>query len=518
MRYCFTTTKQNVESFLQKYYKGFNISITVEGEESCIILHDRSKTKQHEFQKINTNLGEIEGFSEPFFVPNWSTISHKGPYLSQYTKKPFLNSILFHNNNKKQIQLTPQEEEFGFLYIDAGQLNLIDSVFKQNFWNNFKQVSNHYLSADTADYTETNTGKETEMSKFNIFNTIRDVDWRNVKQNYEKYKTNITKIRDANTPDRLSYGFVTIDGGRYSTFPFVADDNLLVSKGRDRGSIRYAITPQDISLNLSPNEAKKLNNKNEFKEILYKPGMRWAAKWKNPLTKKNKYMEIYFIAPNISTDSSVESEIDLKNIASDDKYVKTRTDTRSTESERELSINADSGDSSNVTDSDSSDIGVPDDMVSDELYYSDSDSETLHKFNTRLINLGLDPRPNAANDLYDGSEEFNIKYENNILPLIYFIPEYDQWVIINRVCQSSFSDVVNLIKVSDNIITLIADIITYTKLYINQDDEIDDVDNENVDEDSEIQLNMPHIADSRSIQNLSLLQQAFLNYAQQRGI
>jgi hypothetical protein len=432
-RFCFNADRKDAHAFLKTFYERVDVDFELNGhaQESCIILKD--KRDKDIFISLNERLVELKGFSQPTYVPKWLNIKHKGPYFPQYSKEPYFESILYDKTKTKQLKLTADEEKYAFLYVAIliEKLIELDNVFKNNFWNDFKQKLGHR----------------------NLFTSLDEIDWTNVIQKYKK------KTESFSTNDRkFKYGIVHIDDKTYSAIPFSVDDaSIFFGDINDpkRGMIKRAISPGDVTLNLSPQFIKDVPNAKEFKEIIHKPGMRWAAKWQHPITKKYKYMEIFFTQPN-------EDDF-IENYDSDEDI-----------------LNSDSDNSDNDNDNDNDD----DNDDSNEIDYPDynEDNENEDEINDNRQKKRVESKIEKVWKKIDASPEENddkiyfelLDNQEHNLPYSFIVSEKQQWEYMLEACRSGFRIVNNLGKVSNKILQTVADAasIALNKTHVHTSDRI----------------------------------------------
>ena len=291
-RFCFNANRKDAMDFLRTFYERVDVDFEIDqisSNESCIILKD--KHDKDIFMNLNERLARIDGFSHPSYVPKWKMIRHRGPYLAQYEKEPYLGSVLVDSTGQRRhYKLSPEGEKAAFLYAallasPTHEQYKNDQVFIDNYWNDLK----------------------TYMDKDQPFTKFEDIDWRDVVAKYKK------RCKMVSASDKYKHGFVEVDGQVFTATPFAADD-MSIYFGEDdndarRGRIRRAITAADVTLNLSSEAKQEIPNISEFKEVVYKPGMKWAAKWNQPITGRVKYMDIIFSNP--TEEEFVENFIEM---------------------------------------------------------------------------------------------------------------------------------------------------------------------------------------------------------------
>lgn len=353
-------------------------------------------------------------------VPNWKTIRHYGPYLIQYEKEPYLGAILYDRIDlHRKYKLNPSSEKAAFLYASAYNMpNWCDPVFIDNYWNDLKSY----------------------MDPNQPFTTFSDIDFRDV---IEKYKKRCTL--NNGHEHKFKHGVVEIDGRQYAASPFAADD-MSIYFGEDdndmnRGKIKRSITAADVTLNLSK-DARNIPHISQFKEIVYKKDVNWAAKWNDPITSDVKYMSILF---NIPTTKQI-----VEKYGSDDE-------------ERDKDDDIDEGE-------DDVDYGDDNESSDDEGLFGEcsvsSDDDVSELMRARFCAdeestkafLEKDPLGESINSEDQiNPDDFMNDLEEMDLPLSHMVSRKEQYEYALTACKSQFNSVKHMDKVSNYILSLIAD-------------------------------------------------------------
>lgn len=396
-------------AFLKTFYERVNVDFELDqisSNESCIILKD--KRDKDIFMNLSEKLSGIEGFSQPSYVPKWKMIRHKGPYLAQYGKEPFLGSVLIDKVTRQPYKLSPEGEKAAFLYaalLTNGQYRL-DSTFLDNYWKDL----------------------QTYMDPNQPFTHFDDIEWKDV---VAKYKKRIGLV--GTNKDKYKHGFVEVDGFMYTATPFAADDMSIFFGDDDsdarRGRIRRAIKAADVTLNLSSDVKHEIPNISEFKNVVYKPGMKWAAKWNQPITGRIVYMDIFFNNP--TEQEFVENFVEM--YESDE------------ESEGDdVDYGEDSEDEGNL-------FGDIDDLSSEDEAPDIVNISEVQRRRYEEAHRESIPRDEQLDlDVLD-DEEFD-------LPFSYLIHPQRQWEYVLDACKSQFKVVDNLGKVNNRIIDLVSNV------------------------------------------------------------
>ena len=436
-RFCFNASRENSLIFLKKFYEKVDVDFDINNDypaESCIILKNEKDTRL--FNKLNERLAMIDGFSYPSYVPKWKSIQHKGPFLSQYQKKKYFKSKLF--NGKKKYELSPFGERVAFLY--ASLLNLatrdkyiLDPVFLKNFWNDFKKWVPEVDSID----------------KFN------NLDWTDVVSKFKR-----SNKESNNNKQKYNYSLVQIDGVNYSMTPFAADEmNIHFGDINDpsRGRIKHAITPADITLNLSPEFKREISNISDFKNIVYKPGVKWAAKWTVPISGAIKYMDIIFDQP--SNDDFIENfSEDFEDFGED--FGEDFSEDYSDDDDYDVeSIDENDVSDYDDYDTDPADIGNDIDLDAEDLFGNIGELSDFEEDEDQNIKKPIARKTHSRPDDLEGTTiDFNNLDDEEIdLPYTYIVAPKTQWEYALDACKSKFKMVGNLGKVSNSNLKIIAD-------------------------------------------------------------
>lgn len=438
-RFCFNANRKDAMDFLRTFYERVDVDFEIDqvsSNESCIILKD--KRDKDIFMNLSERLAGVDGFSQPSYVPKWKTIRHMGPYLAQYEKEPYLGSVLVDGTGQRRhYKLSHEGEKAAFLYAALFTSPMhnqyrTDQVFINNYWNDLK----------------TYMGKDQPFAKF------EDIDWRDVVAKYKK-RCKMVSAGDKIGINKYKHGFVEVDGQVYTATPFAADDMSIYFGENDsdarRGRIRRAITAADVTLNLSSDAKHAIPNISEFKEVVYKPGMKWAAKWNQPITGRIKYMDIFFSNP--TEEEFVENFIEMYDSdvesGSDDGGYGDDSDDEGEE--------RDYGDDDERSDVDEDDLfGDIGDLSDDD----DAPGAVGGDLSVRMSELERRRVAAAYAESIPREEQLdfdNLDYEEMNLPFSYIVPPKTQWEYVLDACNSGFGVVGNLGKVSNAVLQLVAD-------------------------------------------------------------
>lgn len=426
-KFCFNADRKDAFEFLKTFYERVDVEFELNElnpNESCIILNDIRD--RDIFMTLNERLLKIKGFSQPTYIPKWKSIRHQGPYFPEYShfSKKADTSTLYDKNHTKQFKLLPEEEKYAFLYasiiVDQLQDPKIDDIFRNNFWLSFQK----------------------KLRPQQPFGSLDEIDWTDVIRKYRE-ELKIGRVSDL---ERMQYGRVIVDGKTYAAMPFAVSEESIFygDENRDddrRGMIKRRITPADVTLNLSSQFIDDVPNSRDFKEIVYQPGVKWAAKWQDPITQKLKYMDIIFTKkkPDDSDDSGDEEELEPE------------------EDDENDEVNYSDADADDDADIDIKDIN---DDINGDVDVDDVGINFNRQRNIDEIRIEKEWKRRAY--LESVSEEDIIDFKSldeqeRNLPYSYIISEKEQWEFVYEACKSGFRIVNNLPKVSNKVLEIVAD-------------------------------------------------------------
>jgi DNA topoisomerase-1 len=185
-------------------------------------------------------------------------------------------------------QLTPLQEEMALAWVKKlGTPYVEDPVFEENFMTDFSKALgvSPVLQASEVDFTEVIDVVEAERTR---------------KENMtpEEKKAAREERKAIREELKEKYGYAIVDGermelGNYQTEP----SGIFMGRGQHplRGRWKQGASEKDITLNIDPEAAKKLDG--EWKELCWAPETMWVAKWMDELTGKVKYIWLHDSTP-----------------------------------------------------------------------------------------------------------------------------------------------------------------------------------------------------------------------------
>jgi hypothetical protein len=392
-KFCFKANRKDSLQFITSFYERVDVTIVINEEypqESCLILNNLHH--KDVLMRLNEELASLEGFSYPVYVPNWTTIKHIGPYFPSVnmTRRVELRS----KKSNKKIYLNSEQFKYALLFVEMRAQNTpMDDVFKGNFWQDLLLHIPH-------------------LAQGNMH--LDDIDWSDVK--------GLSKSTEI---PALQHSTVEVDSVVYTATPFAVDDAFIVSSGDNRGRIYTGVRRSDVVLNLSPQYLGSVDV-TSYKKIVYEPGVRWAAKWKN-YKNEDVYMNILF------SDLAVQAA---------DKHIVERFE--------ELSWNGTDDDTDGSVFSD-------EDSEQEVIGYDDEEEELPKRFleddeDIDDRDFDIDGEVLASSD-FDNLDNLEKRY----LPYSFVISEMEQWKYLDDACRSGFYQVANLNKVNNINLQLVAD-------------------------------------------------------------
>lgn len=416
-RYCFVTGNPDWLDIVRTVYKNLNVEIEqLTDDDICVTALDNNAE-----QKIHTRnavLVKQENMSQPLLTPKWTYIINNGPYVTEddVTRTNYTVKLI---STGEEVALTTLGENALYAY---DYQNTTPS-YQQNFKNSFA----YFTGVD-----------------------FNDIDFTNLKPHNQSLEI----------PDKNVYGYVMIDNVRVPLLTYATPPTIVDSYG----NIIPGITKSDIILNSSqPVEGYRTE---------YAPNTAWAAKWMTNWSVGRIF--INFNTGNLDADPEVYED----------------TLSEHPENTRKVSFSLGAGSFSvskqnkQYEENDDSDVSENSDVsqYADEEFnsnaylsddteneYGDEEDEDIganaravYKKGFPLLNV-----PYHENEIFTleewGKPDYKnlTNYEKKYLPLIYVISQIAQWKIILNCLNSKFNIIIDLPKVNDYTLELIANSITY---------------------------------------------------------
>ena len=203
----------------------------------------------------------------------WTTLSHNGvmfppPYV------PHKVPIIY---NGQAVPLDPEPEEIATIYakfVLASSDNLKNSVFRKNFWHDWKDV----LGPDT------------------LIKDLAGCDFQQIVAHLLKVKEEKKiKVKEASESDAADpYKTAVIDGvvqpvGNFRMEP----PGIFLGRGcnPNLGRVKRRIFPEDITINIGKESAvPNPGPGHSWGSVIHNRDVEWLASWKDDITGKTKYV------------------------------------------------------------------------------------------------------------------------------------------------------------------------------------------------------------------------------------
>jgi DNA topoisomerase-1 len=216
----------------------------------------------------------------------WNSIVQRGPYFPGLMEpyKP-LGAFLIYDGIK--YPLNPKEEQVsGFFAVKmtseesgtASTEDTTDPVFTGNYWTDFKK----YLTPE---------------HKL-IFKYFNKADWSDIQNKQKARKERKLTLEEklekkiASNEINFEYNYALLDGSKEKVANFrVEPAGLFKGRGKHplRGHIKVEATPEDVTLNIGPNDPiPKAPAGHKWGNIVNKQDVEWLSSWKEIITNSQK--------------------------------------------------------------------------------------------------------------------------------------------------------------------------------------------------------------------------------------
>ena len=401
-RYCFHAIKGRSEDNLRivrKHFSSLDTKIEKVGEDGfCVSLKD--SREKGSFTSLTDQIGMMDNFTHPVYTPRWKSIDQQGPYFIE--EAPPL-AYLIKKSNDKRYKLTPEANLVAFQYGKRLVAELpIDQVFKDNFWADFKT----YLGPNQP------------------FSSLDEISFSDVVKKVKEYNKQLVGPSVSSI-----HKYAIVDGEQVPLFPYTVEPVSIYygsSNDPNRGRVKRAIEPADVSLNISPEFASPDDGFNH----VYVPGASWAAKWRDPISGDVKYVSLAFEEPYTDFPSSSVSEREF--VDDEDEDAKSDVDYGS------------------LSEGDEDPVAL--------VLLGRASGEIVGEERARKPKKGeLRIAQKIVVDDEDVPDFEDLDTEELNLPFSYVIPLLEQWEIVLRACRSGFREVSQLDKVSNKVMMLVGD-------------------------------------------------------------
>lgn len=290
---------------------------------------------------------DIDSITNKKSSRKWETLEHNGPYFA-HLEEPYksLGAKLIYDGEK--YKLNPKEEQAAGLYAKRiitessasakeGLDYTKDSVFNDNYWNDFKT----YLSKEHRSIFK-------DFSKFDFSDLVKKIEEEKERSKSKDKKESATKKESAakktKTEERkLKFSIAILNGveekiGNYNVEPM----SIFLGRGKHpkRGKIKGDVFPEDVVINIGENDPVPVPPEGHgWKDVVHNHCALWLSKYEKPGT--NDAWEMRF-----ANESSVKGTSDLSkyeisrklNKYHDVVVEKYMTDVENTESKRKQQL------------------------------------------------------------------------------------------------------------------------------------------------------------------------------------
>jgi DNA topoisomerase-1 len=258
------------------------------------------------------------------------SLKHNGIYVPPYDYKGFSIKI-----QGCTIKLTPKSEQMAIAWIKKTQSTVSppDKVFQENFMREFLEklkVENPSLGFldSSSDYMKTSENDDKIASNGIDFSEISNyleqekIKKLNMTQSEKKQQAEQRKAKREEL--KAKFGYAIVDGEKLEIANWTAEPSCLFAGRGDhpkRGKWKEGPREEDIILNLSPDSPQPLGN---WKAVVWEPDKMYAAKWKDKLSGKIKYVwfsDSAFLKQNREKEKFKKAEELGKHIATIEEHI-----------------------------------------------------------------------------------------------------------------------------------------------------------------------------------------------------
>ncbi|MFW9924465.1 MAG: DNA topoisomerase I, partial [Candidatus Thorarchaeota archaeon] len=227
-----------------------------------------------------------------------SKLEHNGIMI---TEVPYIGLTI--EVQGKPIKLNPKQEEMAIAWVrKLDTVYVEDPVFCENFFSDFSEaLGMKKLSDDDIDFSEVIEYVQTERAKRDAMTKEEK------KQAREERKVIREQLKQ-------HYGTAKLDEEEVEISNWTAEpSSIFMGRGEHpmRGKWKEGPSKSDITLNHSNPEL--LEDKDEWKEVIWEPSCLWIAKWEDKLSSKTKYVWLADTTP-IKQDREIEKFDKIKKV------------------------------------------------------------------------------------------------------------------------------------------------------------------------------------------------------------
>ena len=238
-----------------------------------------------------------------------NSLTHKGIMLSKITYNNLSISI-----QGKPLILTPLQEEMAIAWVrKLSTVYVEDPVFCKNFFEDFSTALGHEnLTDEDIDFSEVIDYIEKERARKEALTK-------------EEKKAQREKRKEIKEELKGIYGSALLDEGPVEISNWTAEpSSIFMGRGEHplRGKWKQGPSKEDIVLNHSKSD--ELEDKEEWKEVIWEPECLWVAKWTDKLSGKTKYVWLSDNTP-IKQDREIEKFNKSKKVGENLKKIRAQT-------------------------------------------------------------------------------------------------------------------------------------------------------------------------------------------------
>lgn len=234
--------------------------------------------------------------------PQWTVLKHNGPFFPP----PYQTHKIPVTLNGIKIVLPPEVEEYVTIYVKYLKTSYMENpIFIKNF------------SKDFSDLLPPNL-KSYKLEDFDFSLVQQFVEKESEKQK-NLSKENKDRIKKSNEKIEEPFKFCIIDGAQQKVGNYrIEPPGIFLGRGKHpkSGKIKKRIYPKDVTINIDkeskvPVPYHSYNDKllDTWENVVHDRSVVWLARWKDPITKKTKY--IFTSMESIFKSKSDLSKFDL---------------------------------------------------------------------------------------------------------------------------------------------------------------------------------------------------------------
>jgi DNA topoisomerase-1 len=224
----------------------------------------------------------------------WTSLIHNGVmFYPEY--EPHGIPIIY-GENKEEIVLNPEAEEFITYYVQSRFDKYRNDRFNKNFFRDWKELLSPELKNKITDFSKCDM---TDIKKY--INELSEKK-KQIRESKTKEERNEEKKKKDEETDKYRYAIV--DGSKQMIDNFLVEPpTIFVGRGSHplSGSIKKRIYPKDVTLNIGKDmsipvpqinitdNSNDVVDKQKWGQIISDNTLEWIASWQNNVTQKYNY-------------------------------------------------------------------------------------------------------------------------------------------------------------------------------------------------------------------------------------